>query len=107
MFKLKPSLPRYTITCEMKHLLNYIRTNSASGVIPLELILKDLATLMCLLSVQGTQTLPSLCRDYMFLDDTKWVFYISKLLKNSHSRFYQHPLEFKAYLAEKSAYVAT
>ena len=52
----------------MKRVLNYIETNSASGENLLEIILKILVTLMCLLSGQGSQTLTSLCRDHTFLD---------------------------------------
>lgn len=51
--------------------------------------------------------LASLCRYYVFLDEIKFVFYRSKLLKNVCSRFDQRSLEFKAYPAEGAVYVAT
>ena len=91
MFKLKPSLPRFTVTYDAKHRLNYIRTNSPSAEYLLEFISQILVTLMSLRSVQRSQTLASLCRD-IFLDGTNCVFYISKSLKTFCPRFHQHPL---------------
>lgn len=91
MFKLKPSLPCFTVTYDAKHRLNYIRTNSASAEYLLELISQILVTLMGLRSVQRSQTLASLCRD-IFLDGTNCAFCISKSLKTFCPRFHQHPL---------------
>lgn len=51
--------------------------------------------------------LASLCRYYVFLDEIKFVFYRSKLLKTSCSRLDQRSLEFKAYPAEGTVRVAT
>ena len=50
MFRLKPSLPRYTLTYDVKYILNYIKTNIASREITLERIWNILVTLMCLLN---------------------------------------------------------
>lgn len=41
----------------------------------------------------------------MFLDETKCVFFILKLLQTSLPGFHQHPLEFKAYPAERTVSV--
>ena len=53
--------------------------------------------MMCLLSGQRLQTLASLSTDYMYLNNSVCVFYISKLKKTSRPKFHQQPIEFKAY----------
>ena len=58
MFKQRPSLPRYTVTYDVAKVLQYI-SNSYSKM-SLECLTKKLATLMCILSGQRSQTM-SLC----------------------------------------------
>ena len=53
--------------------------------------------MMCLLRGQRSQTLVSLSTDCMYLNNSGFVIYISKLLKTSHSKSQQQPTEFKAY----------
>ena len=53
--------------------------------------------MMCLLRGQRSQTLVSLSTDCMYLNNSGFVIYISKLLKTSHSKSHQQPTEFKAY----------
>ena len=58
---------------------------------------KILATMMCLLSRQISQTLVSLSTDCLYLTNSGCVFYISKLLRTSRPKSHQQPTEFKAY----------
>ena len=93
MFKERPTFPCYTVTYDVK----YVEKCSISSEMSLELISKILATMMCFLSVQRSQTLVSLFTDCMYLNNSRCVFYISKLLKTSCRKSYQQPIEFKAY----------
>lgn len=97
MFKQRPSLPRYTVTYDVKGVLDYIKQYTISEEMSLESLSKYLATLMCLLSGQRSQTLASLSKDYMHIDDNRCIFYIPELLKTSRPNFHQEPLEFKSY----------
>ena len=56
MFKEKSTFPRYTVTCDVTHVLDYVKKCSFSSVTSLELASKILATMMCLLSGQRSQT---------------------------------------------------
>ena len=97
MFKERPIFPRYTVTCDVKPVFNFIKSLSCSDETSLEICTKALATLMCLVSGQRSQTLSSLKMDTMYIDEHRSIFYISKLLKSTRPGFQQHPLEFVAY----------
>ena len=97
MFKARPTFPRYTVTYDVKYVLDFVKKCSISSETSLELTSKILATMMCLLSGQRSQTLVSLSTDCMYLNNSGCVFYISKLLKTSLPIFNQQPIEFKAY----------
>ena len=56
-----------------------------------------MATIVCLLSGQRSQTLAALPTDCMYFNNSGCVFYISKLLKTPRPKSYQQPIEFKAY----------
>ena len=58
---------------------------------------KILATMICLLSGQRSQTLVSLSTDCMYFNNSGCVFYISKLLKTLRPKSQQRPIEFIAY----------
>ena len=97
MFKDRPTFPRITVTCDIKYVLDYVEKRSISSETSLELTSKILATMMCLLSRQRSQTLASLFTDCMHLNNSGCVFYISKLLKTSRPKFHHQPIEIKAY----------
>ena len=97
MFKDRPIFPRITVTYDVKYVLDYVEKRSISSETSLELTSKILATMMCLLSGQRSQTLASLSTDCMYLNNSGCVFYISKLLKTSRPKSHQQPIEFKAY----------
>ena len=96
IFREKPTLPKYTVTYDVKKVFDFIQSvniNDAS----LELLTKCVATILCLLSGQRSQTLSELYISYMYLDSTRVIFYIPKLLKTTRPTFHQEPLEFKAF----------
>ena len=97
MFKERLTFPRYIVTYDAKYVLDYVKKCSISSETSLELTSKILATMMCLLSGQRLQTLVSLSPDYMYLNNSRCVFYISGLLKTSRPKSHQQPVEFKAY----------
>ena len=85
MFKERPTFPRYTVTYEIKYVLEYVKKCSITSGTSLELTSNFLATMMCLLSEQKSQTLVSLSTDCMYLNNSGCAFYILKLLK-AHSK---------------------
>ena len=93
MFKKIPSLPHYTATYDVAKVLQYI-SNSYSKV-SFESLTKKLATLMCILSRQRSQTMSLLNTNYMYADENHCIFYIISLLKTTRPGFYQHPLKFR------------
>ena len=76
---------------------DYVKKCSISSETSLELTLKILATMMCLLSGRRSQTLFYLSTDGKYLNNSGCAFYISKLLKTSDPKSHQQPIEFKAY----------
>ena len=105
MFKDRPTFPRITVTYDVKYVLDYVEKRSISSETSLELTSKILATMMCLLSGQRSQTLASLSTDCMYLNNSGCVFYISKLLKTSRPKSHQQPIEPKTYPHDVSLYV--
>ena len=66
MLKKKSTFLRYTVTYNVKYVLDYVTKCSISSKTSLESIL---ATMMCLLSGQRCQTLISLSTDCMYLNN--------------------------------------
>ena len=59
-----------------------------------------LATIMCLLGSQRSQTLASLQTNSIYTDEYCVIFDLSKLTKSSRPNFHQKLLEFLAYLSD-------
>ena len=95
MFKQRPSLPCYTLICDVAKVLQYI-SNSYSKM-SLECLTKKLATLMCILSGQRSQTMSLLYTNYMHIDENHCISYIASLLKTTRPSFHQQSLEFRRY----------
>ena len=102
MFNERPSLPRYTITFDVKLVFDFIKEIDCSDNTSLEICTKTLATLMCLLSGQTSQTLSVLQTNYKHSDNSRIIFYIPQLVKTSRPNFHQDPLEFLAYQTDKA-----
>ena len=97
MLKGRTTFPRYTVTCDVKYVLHYVKKCSISSETSLESTSNILATMKCLLRGQRSHTLVSLSTDCMYLNNSGCAFYISKLLKNSRPKSHQKPIEFKTY----------
>jgi len=101
VFKQRPSLPKYTVTFDVKKVFDFIESLDFDHL-DLEMLTKCLAVMLCLLSGQRSQTLTKLSIDFMHLEESKVVFYIPSLLKTSRPNFHQAPLEFVAYPQNES-----
>ena len=93
IFKERPTLPRYTVTYDVNKVFLYMKSLPPVCELNLETITKCLATLLCLLTGQRSQTLAALSLQYMHRDNNICIFYIPKLLKTSRPTFHQQPLE--------------
>ena len=97
IFKLRPSLPRHTVTFDTNVVLKYISGLPPNGHLDLEFLTLKLTTLLCILSGQRCQTIGELFLKNMHSTPNKWIFYISSVLKTSRPSFHQQPLEFLSY----------
>ena len=85
MFKERPIFPRYTVTYDVKHVLYYVKKCSIPTETSSELTSKILATMMCLLSGQRSQTVVSFSTDCMYLNNSGCLLHI-KVIKNFTSK---------------------
>ena len=65
IFKERPTLPRYTVTYDVNKVFLYMKSLPPVCELNLETITKCLATLLCLLTGQRSQTLAALSLQYM------------------------------------------
>ena len=97
MFRERPTLPRYSTTFDVDIVLRYLTTLPSPYAVPLKELTHRVATLLCILSGQRSQTLGCLSIDFMDLNNDKVSFLIPDLLKQSRPGYHQQPLEFEAY----------
>ena len=81
IYKQRPSLPKYTVTYDVNIVLEYLKTLPQNRDNSLEIHTKKLATLMCLLSGQRSQTLGVLTLDAMYLTEGECTFLFLNWLK--------------------------
>lgn len=101
MFRIRPALPRYTVTYDVAIVLNYLKMWTLEDITLKKLSLKT-ATLLCLLTSQRDQSLHELHLDYFHVDDTQMVFYIPAMLKTTRPTFHTQPLVMKRYPDDKN-----
>ena len=65
VFQLRPSLPRYAFTWDIKQLFDYYRTLGENSSLKLKALTLKLGTILALLMSQRTQTIHSLNIEYM------------------------------------------
>ena len=87
IFKEKPSLPKYNVTYDVKKVFDYIQHCKISEETSLDVLSKILATFMCMLSGQRSQTLASLSTDYVNLENTRCFFLHSHITKDFEASF--------------------
>ena len=90
VFQLRPNLPRYAFTWDIKQLFDYCRS----------LTLK-LGTILALLMSQRAQTIHSLNTEYMKKESDKITFLFPTLLKNSRPGHHLKPIPIKSYQLDK------
>ena len=64
IFKLRPSLPKYTVTEEPDLILKYMSQLPKNEQLNLEMLTKELAMPLCILSRQRSQSIQKLRVDY-------------------------------------------
>ena len=94
MFRIRPCLPRYTVTYDANVVLEYLRNQT---VMTFKQLTLKLATLLALLTGSRNQTLNSIDIDYIFTDSERMVIYIPEVLKTTTPKRHLEPLELKRY----------
>ena len=101
VFNLRPSLPRYTLTWDVKEVLNFIR-NIDSISCNLKLLTLKLTMLIALLSGQRVQTLQAIKVSNIHCNGNLLTIFIDTLLKQSKPGKHLKALTFKQYTMDKS-----
>ena len=94
MFKLRPTLPRYTVIYDPVMILDYMEQLPDNTFLDMEFLTKKLVTLLCLLSAQRAQTIGALRVDFMDKTKEEVTFYIPTILKTTKPGKHQDPLVF-------------
>ena len=94
IFKLRPSLPKYTVTYDPDVILKYMDQLPKNEQLSLEVLTKKLATLLCLLSGQRSQSSQKLQLAYASFQNGRCEFYIPIVLKTSRPGRHQESLKF-------------
>lgn len=97
MFRMRPSLPKYTVTYDVSIVLNFLADIPSDSELDLPSLTFKLATLMLFLSGKRSQIMEALALQFMFIDEHQAVFYIAEIMKESRPGFHTKPLEFQAF----------
>ena len=97
VFKLKPSLPRYTHIWDVGTVLDYIKTLGPVKDLNLKTLTKKLTILLCLLTGQRCQTLTKLDTKLMQATQGKYVFTIGETIKTTKPGKHLDPIELERY----------
>ena len=95
IFKMRPTLPRYTAIYDASLVLAYIEKLPENEHLSLEMLTRKLTCLLCLLSGQRAQAISALNLDYYSKDHISISFYIPKIMKNTKPGKHQEPLRFQ------------
>lgn len=96
-FEMRPALPKYANTWNVDVVFKYLESLYPYDEMSLKCMSQKLAMLLSLLSGQRVQTLHKLSIDSMKMDDTKCVFDIQMLLKQTRRGKHLAPIELLAY----------
>ena len=96
-FKLHRSLPKYVVIYDPDIILQYMDSLPANNLISMDLLTKNLCTLLCLLSGQRSQTISSLKKDRSVLAHGACTFYIDTIQKTTRPGRHQPPLVFQSF----------
>ena len=96
VFELKPSLPRYTTTWDIKIVLDFLAATDTK-TLSLKSLSHKLATLLSLLTGQRLQTLAAMKVSNLVIKDNIIIFYIDSLLKTSKQSAHIKPIQLTSY----------
>ena len=96
IYNLRPGLPRYTCTYDIKTVLDHL-DSIALDQASLQSLSRKLALLLLLLTGQRVQILKALDISNVHFTDTKCSLYIDKLMKTSRPGKHNSVIEFKCY----------
>ena len=98
VFEKRPALPKYSSTWDVDTVLQYLELHYPHDELTLKKLSYKLVMLLALLSGQRCQTLHCLSVSSMKISDSKCVFTVDVLLKQSRKGKHLVPLEFLAFL---------
>ena len=101
VFRLRPTLPKYTFTFDATVVLQYLKQMELDKLSLKGFSLKS-AMIICLLSAQRDQVLAALDITAMQLCEDKCTFYIKELMKTSRPGKHTPPVELLSYPYDKS-----
>ena len=102
VFRLRPTLPKYTFTFDATVVLQYLKQMDPLDKLSLKDLSLKLAMIICLLSAQRDQVLAALVITAMQLCEEKCTFYIKELMKTSRPGKHTPPVELLSYPYDKS-----
>ena len=82
IFNLRPPVPRYQFTWDVKQVLSYLSSHFPLRSLNLKMLTQKLVTLLALCTAQRAQTLVSLKIDEMIIQGDHVSFSISSIQKN-------------------------
>ena len=101
IFRLKPSLPKYTATYDASRVLYCLKQIGPSEALTLKELSMKLAMLLCLLTANRDQVLPVLDITQMKLGEDRCVFLINEIMKTTRPGKHIPPVELIAYPHDK------
>ena len=97
VYELKPSFPKYVNTWDVNIVLHYLENMYPHDKLSLKQLSLKLVTLIALLSGQRCRTVHKLSMDCMQLSDTKCVFQICSVIKQTRKGNHLAPIELLAF----------
>ena len=97
MFRERPRISRKLVVYDTNQVIQYFSSMPNNSELLLEQLTKKLATLLCILSGQRSQSIAKLYLAHMHKDDRFITFYIPKILKTTNQIFHQEPFKFEAF----------
>ena len=100
------AVPRYMVTYNPDHVLNFLKSLPSWDNITLKWLLKP-ATILALLLGHRCQSINSLTLAHMDINIDKIIFCIPKIIKNTTRSFQLKPIGLKAYNKDESIFPIT
>ena len=107
VFKLKPSLPRYSRIWDVAAVLQYLKTLGPASELDVKTLTRKTTMLLCLLTRQRCQTLTKLDNNFMQIFPDKIVFTVGEKLKTTRPGKHLQPIELIAYNQDKTLCVVS